>query len=217
MAAATILDCQVVAPGSGACQIGRRAGLRAVAHDEISRAMARHARCSRGKAMDSPYRSAELDVLLSASRSDRRCSPVAGAGRCRPVTPRARGPFARLAHMSAALFALFVTGAGLVGLAAGINACIMVSAYDARPVMLHAERAPAPRPAASPPRRPKLALAPPVAFDLPAPATGLLAVTEPITHHPGALRSRAQDLERACLPARLLDVALPPWKTPKTA
>ncbi len=162
--------------------------------------------------MDSPYRSADLDVLLSASRGDRRCSNVITA--CAPATRRSRWPLAALADISAVLFALSITAGGLVGIAAGVHACVMVSTMNSGTVVRTAEREP-PR-APSPPPRPKIIVtSPPTAFDVPVLRAGMLAVTEPISHDPAVLRARARDLERAGLPVHLIDVKLPPWETPK--
>ncbi len=119
--------------------------------------------------------------------------------------------------MSAVLFALFIiSAAGLVAIAGGVQALLMLRQPEQLPMPFVGA---AERPA--PPTRPRLSPSPPpapsvtqAALDLPQLSSGLLAVTEPLTHDPVALLVRATELQRAGLPLQITHAALPPWETP---
>jgi len=167
--------------------------------------------------MDSPYRSADVDILSSASRNDRRCSPT--FGRCEGSAPRRRRGVAALLDMGAVLFALFVSAAGLVAIAGGVQGFLMLRTSEAQSTVRLAEP-PRPRIVPSPSRTTGAALmasAPATVFDVPPTATGILALTEPITHDPAVLLARAVELENAGLPLHVAHVRLPAWETPKVA
>jgi hypothetical protein len=164
--------------------------------------------------MDSPYRTANLDVILSASRLDKRCGPYFGAI-CprRGATPLLRSRFAK--SMTSLLIAVVFTGAAVAAIGGGVRACITLGSINPQPVLLRCATAATPSPPSPPPRIAPLRPLRQVPFDLPTLPVGTLQVTEPVTHDPWVLRERAHDLEKAGFPLRVIEVALPAWETPK--
>lgn len=161
--------------------------------------------------MDSPYRTAELDVLLTASGGDCRCANAPPV--CRPHPSR----FARGTHACRAALTVLMIAGDIVGITACLLVCAMLvraelpsrTEYEPSPKLSVAAPAPPPLlPAAAP-----LPSAP--ARERPLCPAGLLAESEPVTHDPVVLRSRARDLVRAGVLARVDDVTLALASTPE--
>jgi hypothetical protein len=165
--------------------------------------------------MDSPYRSADVDILSSASRNDRRCSPTRAT--CRRLGTREHRRFAAVRDVGAVFFALFVSAAGLVAIAGGVQGLLMLRAAETKSTVHLAP----PGPRIEPVSKGGTSAAVPAsawsAFDVTPLPAGILALTEPVTHDPAVLLSRAGELERSGLPIRITHVRLPPWETPKVA
>ena len=157
--------------------------------------------------MDSPYRSAELDVLLTASRRDKRCGEVAVCPHLRPPGRRFRS---RLPELLAVLAGVVTAGLSAVGAVAVVSMTLALLEMPSRPGIA----APPPPASPMPPRARALAPSRAVPYDLPRLAESMLALTEPATHDPAVLLVRARELERAGLPLRVMEVVLPPWETP---
>ena len=149
-----------------------------------------------GRGMDSPYRTNEAprDVISTTGREDKVCSMSRGVCRKR---------------VGALLTVLGVLTLGGMFTAGALTGALVTAP---RKVLLRCATDPEPDLGARVHLLPHSAPPPPargVAFHLPAPGAGLLETTEPQTHDPWALFSRARALESAGLPLHVSEVDLP--------
>jgi hypothetical protein len=150
-------------------------------------------------AMDSPYRSSELEVVHSAGRADKRCGASTDA--CKRM--RKRGAGAWMSTAFGLLCAGGTLGIAVGGIGAGIRACMAIAEMKPHPVLLTCAPPVMPHAQARlPPPLPPPAIAPPTPLDL-------LGATEPETHDPGVLVMRALAMQSAGLPVKLVAVGIP--------